>query len=231
MNTRGRDEVSVVEDAERALRAALADGRLAIPAGVHWEWAGQFENQVRSTNRLAILVPLCLFLDILLLVFAFKRWWIAILCFAAIPVSACGGFLMLYIMGVNMSVAVWVGFIALFGVAEDDSVVMATYLKQLFDERKPSSIQAIRETVVEAGLKRIRPCLMTTATTVIGLIPVFAVVGRGSDVMQPMAIPSVGGMALQVMTLFITPCVYCAVEEWRLVRALRARAAQPGSQQ
>lgn len=225
MNARGRDEIGVVEDAENLLRAKLADGTLQLPQGCYWSWAGQFENQVRSSARLALLVPLCLLLDIILLYLSFRKWWIAVLCFLAIPVSACGGFMMLLFFGVNMSVAVWVGFIALFGVAEDDSVVMATYLQQLFDERKPTTIQQVRETVVEAGLKRIRPCLMTSATTVIGLIPVFTTAGRGSDVMQPMAIPSVGGMAIQLFTLFITPCLYCAVEEWKLGR--RTRGSPP----
>ena len=107
---------------------------------------------------------------------------------------------------------------AYFGVAEDDGVVMATYLGQLFKERTPRSAQEVRDIVVEAGMKRIRPCLMTTATTVIGLMPVFLAEGRGSDVMQPMAIPSVGGMAIQLITLFVVPCVYCLVEEWKLRR-------------
>jgi Cu(I)/Ag(I) efflux system membrane protein CusA/SilA len=97
---------------------------------------------------------------------------------------------------------------------------MSTYLGQLFDERTPRTVQDVREIVVEAGMKRIRPCLMTTATTVIGLIPVFLTVGRGSDVMQPMALPSVGGMAIQLITLFIVPCVYCWVEEGKLKRRL-----------
>ncbi len=225
MNTRGRDEVSVVEDAERVLRAGAADGTLALPPGTWWQWAGQFENQVRSTRRLALLVPLCLALDFLLLYVAFRRGWVALLCFSAIAVSACGGFLMLLGWGFNLSVAVWVGFIALFGVAEDDAVVMATYLGQLFRERSPRTVAEVRATVVEAGLKRIRPCLMTTATTVIGLIPVFAAHGRGADVMQPMALPSIGGMAVQLVTLFITPCVWCMVEE----RRLRRRAATEGT--
>jgi Cu(I)/Ag(I) efflux system membrane protein CusA/SilA len=148
----------------------------------------------------------------------FGRWWVAILCFSAVIVSASGGFLMLLFYGFNLSVAVWVGFIALFGVAEDDSVIMATYLGQLFEERTPKSIQEVREIVVEGSMKRIRPCLMTTATTVLGLLPVFWTQGRGSDVMQPMAIPSVGGMAVQIITMFITPCVYCLVEEWKFKR-------------
>jgi Cu(I)/Ag(I) efflux system membrane protein CusA/SilA len=219
LNARDRDEVSVVEDAERLLQESIQNGSLVLPAGTHWAWAGQFENQVRSTKRLAILVPLCLLLDIVLLYMSFRRFGVALLCFSAIPISACGGFLMLMFCGVNLSVAVWVGFIALFGVAEDDSVVMATYMKQLFDERPAHTVQDVRDRVVEAGMKRIRPCLMTTATTVIGLVPVFTTAGRGSDVMQPMAIPSVGGMAVQLLTLFVTPCIYCMMEEWRVRRS------------
>jgi len=226
LNTRDRDEVSVVEDAERLLQAKIASGELKIPKGYYYQWAGQFENQVRSTRRLAILVPLCLALDFVLLYMGFKRWWVALLVFSGIMVSASGGFLMLLFYGFNLSVAVWVGFIALFGVAEDDGVVMASYLTQLFDERTPHTIEEVREIVVEAGTKRIRPCLMTTATTVIGLMPVFWATGRGSDVMQPMAIPSVGGMAIQLITLFIVPCVYCLVEEWKLPRRLKLASEQ-----
>ena len=149
---------------------------------------------------------------------AFGRWWVALLVFSGIFVSAAGGFLMVFLWGVNMSVAVWVGFIALFGVAEDDGVVMGTYLTQLFTERTPASIDEVRELVVQAGRKRIRPCLMTIATTVFGLMPIFWAGGRGSDVMRPMAIPSVGGMAVSLITLFIVPCVFCGVEEWKWKR-------------
>ena len=219
LNTRDRDEVSVVEDAEKLIRAKIASGELHMPAGYYYQWAGQFENQVRSTRRLALLIPICLAVDFVLLFIGLGRWWVALLVFSGIIVSASGGFLMLLFYGFNLSVAVWVGFIALFGVAEDDGVVMATYLGQLFDERKPVTVDEVRNTVVEAGLKRIRPCLMTTATTVIGLMPVFLIDGRGSDVMRPMAIPSVGGMAIQLITLFIVPCVYCLVEEIKLKRA------------
>lgn len=224
LNTRDRDEVSVVEDADKAIRARIEederlnrpDHQRLFPAGYHYQWGGQFENQVRAMNRLKWLVPICLLVDFVLLYLGFNRWWIALLCFSAVFVSASGGFLMLLFYGFNLSVAVWVGFIALFGVAEDDAVVMASYCSQLFDERQPKTIQEVRDTVIEAAVKRIRPCLMTTATTVIGLLPVFLTEGRGSDVMQPMAIPSVGGMAIQVITMFITPCVYCLVEEWKL---------------
>jgi Cu(I)/Ag(I) efflux system membrane protein CusA/SilA len=122
-------------------------------------------------------------------------------------------------LGVNLSVAVWVGFLVLFGVVDDDGVVMATYLEDVFEERRFASIADVRAAVVEAGLKRIRPCLMTIATTVFGLMPIFWATGRGSDVMQPMAIPSVGGMTVSLITLFIVPCLFCAVEEWKWRRA------------
>ena len=221
MNTRDRDEVSVVEDAKALVEARQQSGEFTLPKGYYLQWAGQYENQVRAMERLRLLIPLCLLIDFVLLYLGFNRWWVALLVFAGIFVSASGGIIMLLFYGFNLSVAVWVGFIALFGVAEDDGVVMASYLGQLFDERTPTSIQEVRQIVVEAGMKRIRPCLMTTATTVLGLLPVFWATGRGSDIMQPMAIPSVGGMAVELITLFIVPCIYCWVEEWKLRRRLK----------
>ncbi len=122
----------------------------------------------------------------------------------------------------NLSVAVWVGFLVLFGVVDDDGVVISTYLEDIFDKETFNSTQEIREAVVRAGLKRIRPCLMTLSTTVFGLMPIFWATGRGSDVMQPMAVPSVGGMTVSLhVTIFIAPCLFCAVEEWKWKRAHR----------
>ena len=239
MNTRDRDEVSVVEDAERLLQAEkrksdalIAQGRhkeatLVVPPGYYWRWSGQFESQQRATQRLSIVVPIVLLTMFVLIYMGLGRWWLALIVFFGVIVSASGGFLMLFIWGVNMSVAVWVGFIALFGVVDDDSVIILTYLEDVFRDRTPSSIAEIREMVLEAGLKRVRPCLMATATTVIGLMPIFLTQGRGSDLMQPMAIPSVGGMAIQLITLFIAPCLYCAVQEWQLRRRQRADDSKP----
>jgi Cu(I)/Ag(I) efflux system membrane protein CusA/SilA len=227
MNTRDRDEVSVVEDAERRLQEAkrtsdelVAQGRheqasLVIPPGYYWKWSGQFENQKRATRRLSIVVPLVLLTMFVLIYVGLGHWWMALIVFFGIIVSASGGFLMLYLWGVNLSVAVWVGFIALFGVVDDASVVMLDFLKRRFASREPTSIADIREMVTQAGLQRARPLIMSTATTVIGLMPIFLTHGRGSDVMQPMAIPSVGGMSIQLITLFIAPCLYCAVQERR----------------
>ncbi len=239
MNTRDRDEVSVVEDAERRLQEEkrrsdelIAQGRheeatLVIPPGYYWRWSGQFENQQRATRRLSIVVPLVLLTMFVLIYIGLGHWWMALIVFFGIIVSASGGFLMLYLWGVNLSVAVWVGFIALFGVVDDASVVMLDFLKRQFASRTPGSIDEIREMVIEAGLKRARPLIMSTATTVIGLMPIFLTHGRGSDIMQPMAIPSVGGMSIQLITLFIAPCLYCAVQEWRFRRRWQAQGATP----
>ncbi len=221
MNTRDRDEVSVVNDAEALLQQAVKDGRLKIPAGYYWEWSGQFENQVRATARMRILIPVTLFIMFVMLYLGFKRWWIAPVIFFGVLVSASGGFIMLALWGVNLSVAVWVGFLVLFGVVDDDGVIIATYLEGIFKDREFASIAEIRAATLEAGLKRIRPCLMTIATTVFGLMPIFWATGRGSDVMQPMAIPSIGGMSVSLITLFIVPSVFCAVEEWKWKRAQR----------
>jgi Cu(I)/Ag(I) efflux system membrane protein CusA/SilA len=226
-----------VEDAERLLQEEkrrsdelIAQGKheqatLVIPAGYYWKWSGQFENQQRATKRLSWVVPLVLLTMFILIYIGLGRWWLALIVFFGIIVSASGGFLMLYLWGVNLSVAVWVGFIALFGVVDDGSVVMLDFLERTFADRKPSSTTEIREMVMEASLKRVRPLLMSTATTVIGLMPIFLTYGRGSDVMQPMAIPSVGGMAVNLITLFIAPCIYCLVQEILLRRQLTRQAA------
>lgn len=150
--------------------------------------------------------------------------------FTGIAVAFAGGFLMIWFYGqdwflnfslfgenlrdlfqihtINLSVAVWVGFIALFGIATDDGVVMATYLTQTFDRNEPENKEEIRDSIVEAGEKRIRPCLMTTATTILALLPILTSTGRGSDIMIPMAIPSFGGMVIALMTLFVVPVLF-----------------------
>jgi Cu(I)/Ag(I) efflux system membrane protein CusA/SilA len=228
MNTRDRDEVSVVEDAEAVLQAALHEGKLTLPAGYYWEWSGQFESQKRATARMQILVPVTLLIMIVMLYLGFERWWVAPIIYFGILTSAAGGFVMLAWWGANLSVAVWVGFLVLFGVADDDGVVISTYLEKIFDQLKPSSVHEIRNAVVQAGLKRIRPCLMTLSTTVFGLMPIFWTHGRGSDVMQPMAIPSVGGLAVSLcVTIFIAPTLFCAVEEWKWKRAQRRSSLPP----
>jgi Cu(I)/Ag(I) efflux system membrane protein CusA/SilA len=113
---------------------------------------------------------------------------------------------------INLSVAVWVGFIALFGIATDDGVIMGTYIHQVFEERKPTTITAVREAVLIAGKKRVRPAMMTAAVAIIALLPVLTSTGKGSDIMVPMAIPTFGGMIIQLMTIFVVPVLQAA---WR----------------
>ena len=117
---------------------------------------------------------------------------------------------------VNLSVAVWVGFLALFGIATDDGVLVATFLRDSFKANKPTTIPAIRDAVVEGGLRRVRPAVMTTATTILALLPVLTSTGRGADVMLPMAIPSFGGMLIQTITMFTVPVLYSLWQEWKL---------------
>jgi Cu(I)/Ag(I) efflux system membrane protein CusA/SilA len=212
-NTRDRDEVSVVEDAKALVAAKIKSGELTLKKGYYIRWAGQFENQVRANKRLSVLLPLCLFINFFILYLGFKKLPLALVIFFAIPVAMSGGFILLSLGGYNLSVAVWVGFIALFGIAVDDGVLIATYLKQLFERHKVNSIEDIREITVQAGKKRIRPALMTVTTTIIALTPILMSTGRGSDVMKPMALPSFGGMLFVLVTIFVVPCCYCLFKE------------------
>ena len=115
---------------------------------------------------------------------------------------------------INLSVAVWVGFLALFGIATDDGVLVATFLQDSFKKNKPNSIPEIRDAVVEGGQRRVRPAMMTTATTILALLPVLTATGRGADIMLPMAIPSFGGMTLQMITMFTVPVLFSLWQEW-----------------
>ena len=115
---------------------------------------------------------------------------------------------------VNLSTAVWVGFLALFGIATDDGVLIATYLRQRFEEDQPTTVDAMRAAALEAGKRRVRAALMTSATTVIALIPVITAQGRGADLMAPMAIPVFGGMMVVTLSIFVVPVLYCLAAEW-----------------
>jgi len=234
----GVAEVNAVEAARKYLQTKIDSGELIIPAGVSYSFAGSYENQVRSEKKLMVILPLALFLIFLILYFQFKSASTTLLVFAGIFVAWAGGFIMIWLYGqpwflnfsffgieirelfgihtINLSVAVWVGFLALFGIASDDGVIIATYLKQVFDKNKPMTIDEIREATVAAGLRRIRPALMTIATTILALIPVLTSTGRGSDVMVPMAIPSFGGMTVVLATVFLVPVLYSAIAEFRL---------------
>jgi Cu(I)/Ag(I) efflux system membrane protein CusA/SilA len=226
----GQAEVTVVENAQKAINGAIERGELLIPKGINYKFTGTYENQIRAEKTLSVVVPLALAIIFLILYFQFRSVATTLMVFSGILVAFAGGFIMIglyntdwflninifelnlrelfQIKNINLSVAVWVGFIALFGIATDDGVVMATYLTQVFEKNKPKSKQEIRQAVIEAGSKRIRPCLMTTATTILALLPILTSTGRGSDIMIPMAIPSFGGMLVALITLFVVPVLF-----------------------
>jgi Cu(I)/Ag(I) efflux system membrane protein CusA/SilA len=232
----GFSEVTVVHNADNYLKEKIKSGELIVPPGVSYKFSGSYDNQIRAEKRLAIVVPLVLAVIFLILYFQFKSASTSLMVFSSIALAFAGGFLMIWlysepwflnfnVFGVNMrelfqmktynlSVAVWVGFIALFGIATDDGVVISTYLMQSFTKNKPKTVQQVREAVLEAGTKRVRPCLMTTATTLLALLPILTSSGRGADIMIPMAIPAFGGMTVALITLFIVPVLYSAREEY-----------------
>ena len=233
----GYAEVDVVEDCQRYLKEKIDSGEFVLPAGASYVFAGSYENQIRAQKTLMLVIPLALFIIFLILYFQFKAVTTSLLVFSGIIVAWSGGFLMIWcyaqpwffnfsVFGVNLrdlfqmhpinlSVAIWVGFLALFGIASDDGVVMCTYLEQSFKKLKPTGVDDIRRAVVKAGTRRIRPCLMTTATTILALIPVLTSTGRGSDIMVPMAIPSFGGMTIEILTMLVVPVLYCWIKEIR----------------
>lgn len=231
----GYAEVEVVEQAQDFLQQKIESGELNIPAGVSYKFTGSYENQVRAEKKLRVVLPIALFAIWLILYFQFKRISTTILVFSGILFAWSGGFIMLWLYGqpwflnidlfghnvrelfqmgtINLSVAVWVGFLALFGIATDNGVIVCTYLQQIFREKNPKTIQEIRAATVEAGDRRVRPAMMTSATTILALLPVLTSVGRGSDIMVPMAIPSFGGMLLAIITIFVVPVLYCGLAE------------------
>ncbi|MDD4921269.1 MAG: efflux RND transporter permease subunit [Bacteroidales bacterium] len=223
----GKAEVDVVEEASKMLQGKIDSGEIKLQPGITYQFAGNYEQQIRATKRLAIVIPVSLIMIFLLLFFQFKTITASFIHFSGVFVAFAGGFIMLWLYGqdwflnfsvaginlrdmfqmhpINLSVAVWVGFIALFGIATNDGVIMGTYIHQVFEQKHPGTVSEVREAVVAAGCRRVRPAMMTTAVAVIALLPVLTSTGKGADIMVPMAIPTFGGMIIQVMTIFVVP--------------------------
>jgi copper/silver efflux system protein len=234
----GNAEVDVVHAAQEMIDAEIENGNLDVPKGISFKFSGSYENQVRAEKRLTLILPLVLAIIFLILYFQFKSVSTSLMIFTGVAMAFSGAFVVLWLYGqgwfldfdifgtnirelfqmrtVNLSVAVWVGFIALFGIATDDGVLMGTYLDQSFKSKKTSSIGEIHEAVVAAGKKRIKPAVMTSATTVIALLPILTSTGRGADIMIPMAIPAFGGMVFACITYFIVPVLYSMKKERQL---------------
>ncbi|WP_378187438.1 efflux RND transporter permease subunit [Aquimarina sp. W85] len=234
----GFAEITVVETVQALLAEKIKSGDLTIPKGISYQFTGSYEHQVRAEKTLLVVIPLALTIIFLILYFQFKSVSTSLMVFTGITVAFAGGFIMIWLYGqdwflnftlfgenmrelfnirtINLSVAVWVGFIALFGIATDDGVVMATYLTQTFEREQPRDIRQIRQATLKAAQKRIRPCLMTTVTTILALLPVLTSTGKGSDIMIPMAIPIFGGMVIDITSYFIVPVLYSWKKEMEL---------------
>ncbi len=233
----GHAEVDVVEACQKHLKAMEKSGKLDV-TGASYDFTGRYESQLKSKATLMVALPAALFLIFIILYLQFRSTGTTLIVFCGIAVAAAGGFLLLGLYGqpwflnfsvfgvslrelfqvhpIHLSTAVWVGFLALFGIASDDGVLMATYLNQVFRQRQPATVAEIRSAAVEAAKRRIRPCLMTSATTILALIPVLTSDGRGADVMVPMAIPVFGGMTVVLVSVFIVPVLYSLMHEVRL---------------
>ena len=241
----GFAETNVVEDAQALIKEKMDSGEFVLPAGVTYRFTGNYENQIRASKRLAIVIPISLLLVFLILFFQFKTVTASTIHFSGVFVAFAGGFILIWLYGqpwflnfnafgvnmrdlfqihtINLSVAVWVGFIALFGIATDDGVIMGTYIHQTFEENNPQTIAEVRASVVEAGSKRVRPAMMTAAVAIIALLPVLTATGKGADVVVPMAIPTFGGMTLQIMTMFIVPILQCFWREGEINKRNRKK--------
>ncbi|MDZ7755770.1 efflux RND transporter permease subunit [Rhodohalobacter sp.] len=236
--TPGEASVDVINRVREYLDEQINNGMLEVPNGVSYTFEGEFENQQRAAERLSVVLPITLLIIFLIIYFQFRSTQVSLIVFSGVVLVWGGGFTLLWLYGqdwfmnfslfgtdlreffqmgaVNLSVAVWVGFLALFGIAVDNGVVMATYLEQLFEKNKPQGKESIYKTAIEAGMRRVRPCLMTTATTLLALLPILTAPGKGSEIMIPMSIPIFGGMLVQVLSLLLVPLLYAMWKEFGL---------------
>lgn len=215
-----QDEVGLidfVENAQKAVQEKIEQGKISLPQGYFISWSGQFESEIESRKRLVPSFVIALSVIMLLLFMAFKKGSSLLILSTGIPVSLIGGVIFLFIFGFKFSTAVWVGFIALFGVATDNAVVLLSTLDDLFRARPPKTREDVHNTIIEGGLLRVRPALMTTTTTIIALMAIMFSSGTGSEVMKPMASPTVGGLITATLSnLILVPVLYCWLKERQL---------------
>ncbi len=208
----GRDLRGYVEDAQRAVRQ-----RVTLPPGYSLQWTGQYEHLVRAEERLKLVMPVTLGLILLLLYLNFRSLVKSLIVLLSVPFAAIGAIWFLYLLGYNLSVAVWVGIIALAGVAAETGVVMLVYLEEAYERRRREGRMAtapeLRDAVMEGAAQRVRPVMMTVAAIIGGLLPIMWSSGTGADVMKRIAAPMIGGMVSStVLTLLVIPVLYAL---WR----------------
>ncbi|MFH0827492.1 MAG: CusA/CzcA family heavy metal efflux RND transporter [Candidatus Omnitrophota bacterium] len=211
--------VDFVKTAQQAVNEEIKSGRIKLPPGYFISWSGQFESEIESRRRLIPSLAICLVIILLLLYMAFKSFSSLAVVATALPISLMGGIILLFVLGFKFSTAVWVGFIALFGVATDNAVVLVSVLDDSFKEKLPQSVRDIRSTVIAGCVLRIRPIMMTTMTTIIALIPIMFSMGTGSEIMKPMASPTVGGLVTATLSnSILVPVLYCWIKEKQFKR-------------
>ncbi len=207
LNVRGRDMGGFVTEAKQVL-----EQKLKLPAGYYVTWSGQWENQIRAKARLQVLIPLGMVIIFILLYFTFHSAIEASMVMLSVPFALVGGVYLVSALGYNLSVAVWVGFIALYGIAVETGVVMVIYLHEALDKKLvngPCTEQDIYDAAFKGAVLRLRPKLMTVAVALLGLIPIMWSVGTGADVMKPIAAPMIGGMiSSAVHVLIMTPVIF-----------------------
>nr|MDQ3013188.1 efflux RND transporter permease subunit [Acidobacteriota bacterium] len=222
LNLRGRDVGSFVEEAKRTLSE-----RVKLPPGYYFEWSGQYENQQRARQRLQLVVPIVLIVIFVLLYFTYHSFVEAAHVLMAVPFALTGGVYLLYALGYNFSVAVWVGFIALFGTAVQTGMVMVIYLNEAVERKKaevaesgrPLTREQLRQAVMEGAVLRLRPKVMTVSTVVAGLLPIMWSKSSGAEVMKPLATPVLGGMVSSLLhVLIVTPVIFYWLRERELKR-------------
>jgi Cu(I)/Ag(I) efflux system membrane protein CusA/SilA len=217
LNVRGRDMGSFVNEAKETLNK-----RMKFPSGYYIAWSGQYENQIRANNRLQIVIPIVFVIILIMLYFTFKSFLEASMVMLSVPFALIGGVYLIYFLGYNFSVAVWVGFIALYGIAVETGVVMVIYLHEALDKRLkkgPLDHTDIVQATMEGAVLRLRPKIMTVAVNIIGLLPIMWSTGTGSDVMKPIAAPMIGGILTSAIhVLFVTPVIFSMMKEASLKR-------------
>jgi Cu(I)/Ag(I) efflux system membrane protein CusA/SilA len=217
LNVQGRDVGGFVEEA----RATVAR-RVTLPAGYYIGWSGRWENQERARDRLQIVIPIVLVIIFVLLYFTYGSAIEAAHVLLAVPFALTGGVYLLWLLGYNFSVAVWVGFIALFGTAVQTGVVMVIYLEEAVERKQREcggtlTHAALRDAVMEGALLRLRPKLMTVSTVVAGLLPIMWSTSVGAEVMKPLATPVLGGMISSLIhVLIVTPVIFFSIRERQL---------------
>ena len=221
LNVRGRDMGSFVNEAKEVLAKSLK-----LPPGYTVQWSGQWENQIRAKKRLELMMPIVFLIIFLMLYFTTKDYKEAFVVMLSVPFALIGGVYLIYVLGYNFSVAVWIGFIALYGLAVQTGVVMVVYLHEALDHqlrefelgsRGPLTVNDIREAAYQGAVLRLRPKIMTVGTTLIGLVPIMWSTGVGADVMKPIAAPMIGGLITSAIhVLVVTPILFTWMKEREL---------------